>query len=601
MTRTSAQTVDAVSGDHAAMSLAAVGGVTGIAAADALSGTGGQPSGLGVSESAAAALAAAIALRLPNAQASTQLVGRLSVQMCRELERDEREQALVDACPTSRVRDVGMIGMPDPVLDARGRLSPQQWELVSRHPAIGADLLHAVAGMEPAAEIVRAHHERWDGGGYPAGLAGDAIPLLARVIATAEAFVAIASDRSHRRAAPADVALDHIEHERGAQFDPGVVDTLLAVLHHRRRGAATPGPARPLVPVAANAPAATTARGATERPSRSGLLAAVARFEVLPAFTPAVERALAAADLAAVSTELVAAIEGDTALTVAVLRAAQLPRVSLDRKRPIANVPDAVAAVGPGTITEVIAAVPRAPFPWQTPEQAQLYHLRVHGQTVARAAENIARLVGYPDIDDLISAALLHDVGQLVVTRAAGQTRPVPDPRRSTPEQRVRDEQHEFNLNHPTLGALLIKDWGLPARLGQTVAGHHRAQSEGRMATLLRLADLVVRHTQGDAVDRRIMLYLADVCALPIPALRDVLFDLPQSGSQRRRAQPSPLSARETEVLRALATGKRYKQIADQLVLSESTIRTHLHNTYAKLKVDDRAQAVLRATEMGWI
>ena len=107
---------------------------------------------------------------------------------------------------------------------------------------------------------------------------------------------------------------------------------------------------------------------------------------------------------------------------------------------------------------------------------------------------------------------------------------------------------------------------------------------------------------QGESVDRSKMLRLAQVCGLPANGLRDVLFDLPHAGgSQRRRAERSPLSERETAVLHVLAQGKVYKVIALELGLAVSTVRTHLHNTYRKLGVDDRAQAVLRATEMGWL
>jgi DNA-binding NarL/FixJ family response regulator len=80
-----------------------------------------------------------------------------------------------------------------------------------------------------------------------------------------------------------------------------------------------------------------------------------------------------------------------------------------------------------------------------------------------------------------------------------------------------------------------------------------------------------------------------------------VLFDLPHAGSQRRRAQPSPLSKQETVTLKLLASGKVYKVIAAELGLSTSTIRSHLHSAYTKMNVADRAQAVLHATEMGWI
>jgi DNA-binding NarL/FixJ family response regulator len=157
-------------------------------------------------------------------------------------------------------------------------------------------------------------------------------------------------------------------------------------------------------------------------------------------------------------------------------------------------------------------------------------------------------------------------------------------------------------MDHASVGGLLLRRWGLPRRLAETVAAHHSSEAENEVATVVRLADMVAHHAQGDSIDRRQMLLLAQVCGLSATALRDVLFDLPHAGgSQRRRAERSPLSNRETTVLRILAEGKLYKVIALELGVTTSTIRSHLHHVYAKLGVDDRAQAVLRATEMGWI
>jgi DNA-binding NarL/FixJ family response regulator len=157
-------------------------------------------------------------------------------------------------------------------------------------------------------------------------------------------------------------------------------------------------------------------------------------------------------------------------------------------------------------------------------------------------------------------------------------------------------------MDHASVGGLLLRRWGLPNQLADAVTAHHSSEAEHEVSTYVRLADMVVHHGQGDTIDRTKMLQLAHLSGLSTGALRDVLFDLPHhSGSQRRRAQPSPLSTRETEILRILAQGKVYKAIALELNISMSTVRTHLHNTYAKLEVNDRAQAVLRATEMGWL
>jgi putative nucleotidyltransferase with HDIG domain len=538
----------------------------------------------------AAGLEAALNTRAPGLHSSTPTVRKLAVRICRQLNLDDDAQQLADL--SARVRDVGMLGVPDTVILAPGPLSPEQWKLINHHPVIGAQLLASLPGMGRASEVVQAHHERWDGDGYPTGRRGEAIPLLSRVIATADAFVALATDRPHRRAVGSDVALEHLCQQRGSQLDPRTVDALTEVLGGvAAAGGDTRGQHRS-TPSVNEPPAAPR-----HRHKRSNLTDVLASFDVLPVFEPAYDKAITAADSEAPGGELVMAIENDTGLTVAVLRRAQ----TLSGKRTIASVPDAVAALSTSEIKAAITEPPRVAFPWQTSREALIHELRIHGQNVARAADRIARHTGLEDRDDLITAALLHDLGKLVTAQARPDPARGADTKTSPPEQRVRNEQRQLSLDHAALGALLIKRWGLPDVLSSTVAAHHISESSDDVATLLRLADMVARQAHGDTVDRRVMLRLANAVQLPIPELRDVLFDLPHSGSQRRRAEPSPLSGRETAVLRQLADGKVYKDIAIELGVSASTIRTHLSNVYVKLHVDDRAQAVLRATEMVWI
>ena len=547
--------------------------------------------GLRDAGSAVVSLEAALALRAPAVHASTPMVRRLAVEIVRQLGLDARDQALADMC--ARVRDVGMLGLPDAVVLATGPLSPQDWELVNRHPALGAELLEGLPGLREMAEVVRAHHERWDGEGYPDGLRGERIPLLSRVIAAADAFVAIATDRPYRKSSGAEAALEQLCQERGTQFDPDAVEALVAVL----RGQAPSGPAGGRVRARAHT-ASPPEAVQNQRPARD-FKAALADFDLMPAFAPAYDRSLALiASNGQPGGELVAAIESDIGLTVAVLRGAQ----EKGRRKPIANVADALTKLAAPAIAEAITDLPRAAFPWRTHDEALLHNVRVHGQAVARAADRLAREVDIGRRDELIAAALLHDVGKLVSSRIESRAERVPDERQIVPEERVRLERRALAIDHASLGALLIERWQLPNRLSETVAAHHSSVAEGELATFLRLADMIARHAHGDAVDRKVMLKLAAICGLGIPVLREILFDLPHAGgSQRRRAAPSPLSNRETAVLRALAEGKQYKQIAHDVGVSPSTVRTHLHNIYAKLGVGDRAQAVLRATEMAWV
>jgi putative nucleotidyltransferase with HDIG domain len=456
---------------------------------------------------------------------------------------------------------------------------------------IGEQLLEGLFVVASAAEIVRSHHERWDGGGYPDGVRGTSIPLLSRVIATCDAFVAIASDRPHRRGIGAEAALAHVCRESGSQFDPRTVEALVDALAGGGR-LARPGKGAEVVPEGRPAPGPV-------RNGRRDLTSAIAEFDVVPAFAPAYERLLAATTTDdTTGGELVAAIESDTGLTIAALRQAQ----TIAGRRPVANVADAVNVLGPIGVRDAVNAMPRTDFPWRTSHlEVLMQQCRVHAQAVARAADRIARSVGLAQRDDVLVAALLHDIGKLVLGRAHPDYSSASE-RTSTPEERIRQEQKAWGVDHASLGGLLLRRWRLPEALASTVAAHHSSEADNDVATYVRLADMVTHHAQGETVDRPEMLRLAHVCGLSATALRNVLFDLPHSGgSDRRRAEPSPLSSRETAVLRVLAEGKVYKVIAVQLGLATSTVRSHLHNIYAKLGVDDRAQAVLRATELGWL
>jgi putative nucleotidyltransferase with HDIG domain len=540
-----------------------------------------------------AAFEAAIRARAPGMYASTPMVRRLAAKVGRKLGLDSQTKTLLDVAV--RVRDVGMLGLPDDVVLATTPLTPAQWELVNQHPVLGAKLLEELFVAGPAAQVVRSHHERWDGEGYPDGRAGDDIPLLSRVIAVCDAFVAMASDRPHRRGFSAEVALDYVAQERGLQFDPRAVDALVsAVVGKETRQVTVPD----------SAAGGRSSRRRSSVPTASGgrpdLTSAIAELDLVPAFAPAHERLLAAIGTdGTTGGELVTAIESDTGLTVAVLRRAQ----SVAGRRPSANVADAVAALSPSEIEEAVTALPRAEFPWRTSELEVLMHRsRLHAQAVARAADGLAREVQLFQRDDLLVAALLHDIGKLVLVRARPDYNDAIDARTTTPEKRIREEQLALGTDHASLGGLLLRRWGLPSKLGTTVATHHTSEADGEVATYVRLADMIAHHSQGEPVERDKMMHLCQVCGLSANALRDVLFDLPRpGGSRRRRADPSPLSGRETEVLRALAQGKVYKDIGAELGLAASTVRSHLHNIYITLAVSDRAQAVLRATEMGWL
>ena len=142
-----------------------------------------------------------------------------------DLDADGRDDLYVAAL----LRDVGELGIDRAVLDTLGALDPDQLEIVHRHPLLGETILAALAFLGDASRVVRAHHERWDGSGYPDGLAGLDIPLGARILSVADAFVAMTSERPHRTAFTAVEAMGLLLAAKGAAFDPTVVDAFVAV------------------------------------------------------------------------------------------------------------------------------------------------------------------------------------------------------------------------------------------------------------------------------------------------------------------------------------------------------------------------------------
>jgi HD-GYP domain-containing protein (c-di-GMP phosphodiesterase class II) len=131
------------------------------------------------------------------------------------------------------LHDVGKIAIPDHILRKPGRFNEEEWETMRTHPRAGYDILMAVDFLAPSAELVYGHHERYDGQGYPRGLAGEQIPLGSRIFMVADAFDAMTTDRVYRPALPAEEALAEILRHSGAQFDPTVVRAFLAVYQER--------------------------------------------------------------------------------------------------------------------------------------------------------------------------------------------------------------------------------------------------------------------------------------------------------------------------------------------------------------------------------
>jgi putative two-component system response regulator len=157
----------------------------------------------------------------------TQRVGRESAVVAQRLGLAAAEVELIGrAAP---LHDIGKIGIPDSVLMKPGALTEAEFEIMKRHTLIGAEILEGGRSplMRMAEELARTHHERWDGGGYPHGLRGSAIPLVSRIVSPVDVFDALTHERPYKPAWPVDRAIAELRRLRGLQFDPAIVDALL--------------------------------------------------------------------------------------------------------------------------------------------------------------------------------------------------------------------------------------------------------------------------------------------------------------------------------------------------------------------------------------
>ncbi len=128
------------------------------------------------------------------------------------------------------LHDIGKLGVQESILNKKDKLSGDEWEIIQRHPKIGEEILKPVLSDEEMLSVVRSHHERYDGKGYPDGLKGEAINLFAQIVSVADTFDAMTSVRAYRGALSKEAAIEEIKKNSGIQFNPKVVEVFLGIL-----------------------------------------------------------------------------------------------------------------------------------------------------------------------------------------------------------------------------------------------------------------------------------------------------------------------------------------------------------------------------------
>lgn len=168
----------------------------------------------------------ALEARDPHTSHHSSRVAEMTETICQYMNLPKEEKELYHI--SAHLHDIGKIGIPDSVLMKEGKLSQEEWDIMKSHSEKGGKILMNIPSFWEAAKIVRAHHERYDGKGYPDGLSGDQIPLGARIIAIADSIDAMLSDRPYRKGMSSEKCLAEIKKNRGIMYDPDITDQVVA-------------------------------------------------------------------------------------------------------------------------------------------------------------------------------------------------------------------------------------------------------------------------------------------------------------------------------------------------------------------------------------
>ena len=174
------------------------------------------------------AFADALDAKSPWTRGHSERVTSIAVSIANEMNLSEREIEILKTA--SILHDIGKIGTYDEILDKPGKLTDEEFTLVKQHPGKGADFLKHIKKMEDITVIIRHHHERLDGKGYPDGLKGKEIPLLARIVTVADSFDAMIAERPYRPPLSLDSALNELRTKSGTQFEPLAVEAFMRVI-----------------------------------------------------------------------------------------------------------------------------------------------------------------------------------------------------------------------------------------------------------------------------------------------------------------------------------------------------------------------------------
>ena len=367
------------------------------------------------------------------------------------------------------LHDIGRIGLRDAVLEKTDSLTPEEIEHIRSHVVLGEKILHHLFDNRDILALVRHHHEWWNGEGYPDRLSGEQIPVGARVLAVADAYVAMTGKRPHREPMAPKEALEVIRGAAGSQFSPEIVEALCRTMTPASEAEGEPVKAAPEPSGAGGAHGAEPVKVIRNIERR---LEGAVKLRAMPKVIADI-LAMRPTDDTPIE-ELADKIKLDPALVTKLLGVANSAMYGSRTK--VDSVDRVVIRLGLARIRELAVASGLMDMWRETSGDSPLDHSALWAHCIATAliARNIAGECELPDPDRVFTAGLIHDVGCLVLEEVLGHDYhdillAVERDRGDLP----RAERRRLSIDHAEAMRHVARNWNLPATLSDLVAGHH--------------------------------------------------------------------------------------------------------------------------------
>ncbi|MBI5836740.1 MAG: HDOD domain-containing protein [Candidatus Eisenbacteria bacterium] len=357
------------------------------------------------------------------------------------------------------LHDIGKIGVPDSILHKPDKLTPEEFDSMRSHTDMGASIVGGVRNTRDILDAIRFHHERFDGTGYPRGLKGEIIPMIARIVGIADAFDAMTSDRPYRKGSAPEFAVEQIRNMAGIHFDPEVVDAL--------------GRAFESGQLSIHVEDSTRKREDVNQEVLEKLFSR--RIKELPSMPQVVHQVIERSrDINCSIRELAELVSRDQGLVTRVLRLVNSAFYGFSRR--ISTVSLALTILGLRNVRNMVINVGLAGFFRGGTTQSRSTRLRLweHSVETAVGAMTLARLRRMGEPDEAFTAGLLHDIGRIALDYYHHDlSARIESLIEEEGLSEVEAERRVTGVDHGAIGAWVAAQWNLPSTLCSTIRYHH--------------------------------------------------------------------------------------------------------------------------------